>query len=110
MFGNGTETRDFIYVGDVARAITAVVEKALLKGEVYNVATGIPHTTLKVAQLVASALGVDPDITFTGSTRSGDPVHWCADIGKLSGLDFTPRFSLKEGIAKTVDWYLKEIA
>lgn len=103
--GTGTETRDFIYVTDAVQAILSILESGAMAGEVYNIATGQPHTTLEVAQTITAALGMSPEITFTGQGRAGDPDRWCADITKTIELGFTPQFTLDEGIRETVRWY-----
>lgn len=109
MFGSGTESRDFIFVKDVARAILRVMEQGLLQGEAYNIASGRTHTTLQVARIIADVLGVDPVISFSGAGRSGDPLNWCADIERLSSLGFIPRFDMQQGIEETVAWYMDHV-
>ena len=110
MFGTGTETRDFIFIKDVARSIVKILENGPLEGEVYNVATGTPHTTLQVARLIAKLLKVDPEFTFTKTIRSGEPLNWSADVKKLNGVDFASEYTLEEGINRTIEWYLEEFA
>lgn len=105
LLGTGAETRDFIYVKDAVRAMITILESGPLMGEVYNVATGQPHTTLEVARAVAKALNATPEITFTGRGRAGDPDRWWADIEKIRHLGFSPQMTLDEGIQETVDWY-----
>ena len=110
MLGTGMESRDFIFIKDVARSIVKILENGPLEGEVYNVATGTPHTTLQVAQVVAKVLDADPEFTFTKTLRPGEPLNWSADVKKLNGVDFTPEFTLEEGIYRTIGWYLEEFA
>lgn len=105
LLGDGTEMRDFIFVTDVARAVLAVYERGDLRGEVYNVAGGKSYTTLDIARAVAAALEADPEITFTGRVRAGDPVKWHANIDRITRTGFQPRVDINEGIAATVAWY-----
>jgi UDP-glucose 4-epimerase len=109
VLGDGTETRDLIHVRDVARAAITVFERGALTGEVYNVATGRSHTVLDIAQTIARVMKVTPRITVTGRRRAGDPVNWCADIGKIRQLGFAPEIELAEGIADTVDWFRRTL-
>jgi len=105
MLGNGTETRDFVYVGDLARSVVSIAKKGLLQGEVYNVASGTPMSTLEVARAICGAMGIEPAISFTGTSRSGDPVNWCADVSRLRALDPTQGVTMMEGIERTLEWY-----
>lgn len=109
MLGDGTETRDLIFVTDVARAVLTVLEHGSLTGDVYNVATGRPHTIRQVVETVAAVLRVQPRITFTGRVRAGDPVKWCAEIEKIAQIGFVPQVSLEEGVAETIAWYQREV-
>lgn len=106
--GDGTQTRDFIYVQDVVRAAIAIAEHGTLTGETYNVATGQSHSILQLAEAIAQELGLDPRFVFTGKARKGDPDKWEVDVQKLMGLGFRPRFDLRLGLSKTKEWLLAE--
>jgi UDP-glucose 4-epimerase len=79
IFGDGCQTRDFVFVGDVVRALMAAMDGVSTKGEVYNVCTGRKTSILELAHLVASILGVSINPIFaaerTGEIRCsfGDP-------------------------------------
>jgi UDP-glucose 4-epimerase len=105
LLGDGTATRDLIYVRDVVRAILIVCEHGRFTGEIYNVATGIPHSILHIAEAVARAMSVTPEIKVTGQARVGDPDKWCADVAKIKTLRFTAETTLEQGIAETLEWY-----
>jgi UDP-glucose 4-epimerase len=105
LIGSGKETRDFIFIKDAARAVITVLESGAMAGEVYNVAAGTSYTTLEVARIVARAMGMDPDIDFTGQGRDGDPIKWQANIEKIHRLGFELEFNLSQGIEETVHWY-----
>ena len=61
VFGDGTQTRDFVYVGDVAAANLAAADAADLPHRVYNVGTGIEVSIRELLRATAEAAGADPD-------------------------------------------------
>ena len=109
LLGDGTETRDLIYIDDAVRAVLAVYEHGALDGEVYNIASGKSHAIMDVARAVASALNADPKFTFT-ERRTGDPITWRAEIEEIGRLGFQPRVALQDGISQTVAWYRETVA
>lgn len=109
LLGNGTETRDFIYIKDAARAILTVLESGAMIGEVYNVASGRSYSTVEVAQTITHAMKVNPEISFTGRGRAGDPDRWLANVEKIRRLGFEPQIMFSQGIQETVNWYKENI-
>ncbi len=105
ILGDGSQERDLIFAADVAEAALAISRNGALEGEVYNIATGTSHSTEELARFVAEAMGVEPELDFTGSVRPGDPDRWQADIGRLAALGFRPSVDLREGVRRTVDWF-----
>ncbi|HEX9696759.1 MAG TPA: NAD-dependent epimerase/dehydratase family protein [Actinomycetota bacterium] len=103
-FGDGTQVRDFVYVGDVVRALLRIASEAPLHGEVYNVATGRGISTGELLAMVAATLDADPDVVWSGSVRPGDPDKWLASIERLRGIGYEPATTLEDGIAATVAW------
>lgn len=105
--GDGSQIRDFIFVEDVVQAILVVAEQAPMDGEVYNVASGIGVSTLELANHVSKRMGLSPKISFTGGVGEGVPDRWIAAIDRLSELGFENRYTLDEGIDRTVEWVLE---
>ena len=73
VYEDGLQTRDFIYVEDVARVVVDAIS-APMEG-VYNVCTGVPQTILGVAECLCEALNSDVDIHMPGTARPGDIRH-----------------------------------
>jgi UDP-glucose 4-epimerase len=102
MFGDGRQSRDFIFVGDVIRALLAAMEHTTSEGRIYNVCTGRSTTILELAGAVADTLGVTPNITFAPARRGdiwlsyGDPSEARAALG------FQADTSLASGLVKTL--------
>ncbi|GIW70455.1 MAG: NAD-dependent epimerase [Patescibacteria group bacterium] len=107
LFGTGEETRDFIHIKDLLRAVNVLIEKADFEGEVFNVASG---QETKIADAVNTFFKIyDPGkkYLFSGKKKIGDPDNWRADISKIRYLGFEPAISLEEGLNLYVKW-LKE--
>jgi len=105
LLGDGSQSRDFVYAQDVARAFVHVAASAPLVGESYNIGMGQEVTTRMLAEGLCAALSVRPTLRFSGTIRPGEPRRWCADIRALAALGFTPRVPLAEGLAHTVAWW-----
>jgi dTDP-L-rhamnose 4-epimerase len=84
VFEDGGQRRDFIHVGDIARANVAAIEHGGTAGELtaYNVGSGIPHTIGEMATALAEAYG-GPDPVITGQYRLGDVRHIVASSEKI---------------------------
>lgn len=104
IFGDGKQTRDFIYVKDVVRANLLVAESRRANGKVFNVATGKQTSVLELAMKVIEITGTTSSIIFD-KPRPGDIRHSLADISEIEKLGFEPEWSLEEGLRKTVEWY-----
>ena len=107
--GTGLESRDFIHVRDVGRAITLIAERAPGAGESYNLASGEETTIRHLAELALERLHVALSIEFDGIVPAGTPRNWRADIGLLEGLGYAPYVSLEEGIDAYVNWIKAEL-
>jgi UDP-glucose 4-epimerase len=84
LFGTGSETRDFIYASDLARAALHVMRSPAVESfEVFNVGTGIESSVSEAVKLLLHELDMDLEVNFDGNTRAGDPIAWRADMSKL---------------------------
>ena len=87
LHGTGTETRDFLHIDDLSRAIlllTAAVPRRACT--LLNVASGTETPVLALAETIRSITAPEKKITCLGNARPGDPRHWCADISRLRAL------------------------
>jgi UDP-glucose 4-epimerase len=109
VLGTGDETRDYLYAGDVGRAIVAIVERAAFDGEPINVASGQEVSIRTLAAEVYRLAGIAAEPRFTGEKLLGSPSHWRADISKLRSLGFDPP-SWSRGLAETVSWIRAQTA
>ncbi|GAC1594390.1 MAG: NAD-dependent epimerase/dehydratase family protein [Acidimicrobiales bacterium] len=101
VFEDGGQTRDFVHVGDVARAnVLALLDDGAHPG-VYNIASGTPHTVLDMATAIAAAVPGVPTPDVTGEWRIGDVRHIVASARRASeGLGFSATVDFAEGMAE----------
>ena len=101
IFGEGTQTRDYVYVGDVARATVSAIGQ---DGGVFNVGTGRETSVVELYELCRRAAGSDVEAVHAPA-RLGelqrsflDPTRAAAELG------FTPMVGLEDGLQATWEW------
>jgi GDP-L-fucose synthase len=104
VWGSGAPRREFLYVDDLAAACLFLMKRYSAE-EIINVGSGQEVSIAELAQLVAEVTGFTGAIRFNENMPDGTP-RKLLDMSKLTGLGFTPRTSLREGITLTYDWYL----
>jgi UDP-glucose 4-epimerase len=107
IFGDGNQTRDFVYVKDVVRALLLSEEKEEAVGRVFNVGTGVETSVLKLVETLKEITGISPKVVFR-APRKGDIKRSYADISNLKSLGYHPRYPLTEGLRKTFLWELEK--
>ena len=105
IFEDGRETRDFVYIEDVASATILGLEKDSANGESFNVGTGVATDVMTVARTLIENYGIEVPLTISGNYRLGDIRHNFADISKARRLlGFEPRWSFDAGIEQFTRW------
>lgn len=105
ILGTGRQEKDYVYVDDVVDALLVAAYRGR-GGEAYNVGTGVSTSVDEVAEAVSDAMGLDPDLQYTGGKAwRGDVERARADASKLRGIGWEPRVGLKEGVEKMYDWF-----
>jgi UDP-glucose 4-epimerase len=105
IYGDGSQTRDFIHVDDLCDAILKSVIAGGIAGEVFQVATGKETSILDLATLVEEATGGTGEIRFE-PRRSGEVHRSLVDISKARRvLGFEPAVELPAGLDRTARWF-----
>jgi UDP-glucose 4-epimerase len=105
IFGDGRQTRDYVYVGDVARATLAAIGQ---EGGVYNVGTGKETSVLELYELCRRVAGSDVEATHAPA-RLGELQRSVLDtVLAASELGFMAMVGLEDGLQATWDWLRKE--
>jgi len=107
IFGDGTQTRDFNYVGDMAHGVllAGLVDGAV--GQTFNLGSGQDITINQLAQEVTDVVGGTKVNVVYDAPRPADIMRLCADATRArEGLGFKPNVALREGLTRLRDWYL----
>jgi UDP-glucose 4-epimerase len=102
IYGDGTQTRDFIFVKDVVNANEFVMSKG--DGMIFNVASGSVTSINELAALIIELTGSSSKIVYK-EPRHGDIMHSLADITEIKKIGFMPGYELKEGLKDTIEWF-----
>jgi UDP-glucose 4-epimerase len=102
--GDGQQTRDYIFVGDVCDAIFRIIEQDA--NGVFQLGTGIGTSILDIADIF---INLDPDADIKpvyADALAGEVRHNQADISKIrNAVGFEPKYSVADGIRETMDWF-----
>ncbi|MDZ8068392.1 MAG: SDR family oxidoreductase [Nostoc sp. DedQUE08] len=107
--GTGKESRDFIHVLDIAKALLLVATSAPMQGETYNFASGREVTISELAEMVFKSLDYKGSVEFDGMVPVGTPINWQADVTKLGSLGITDFLSLERGVRVYANWSYAEL-
>lgn len=110
IFGDGTQTRDFIYIDDLIDAVVLGATKSGIAGEIFQIATGKETTVSEISQILKRMIykktGHMP-VIINANPRIGDVRRNFSDTSKSrSMLDWVCNRPLKDGIESTVDWFI----
>jgi|TARA_B110000908_G_scaffold170282_1_gene229382 UDP-glucose 4-epimerase len=105
IYGDGLQTRDFIYVKDVVRANILASEKG---NGTFNVALGNSTSILELAERIIKLTNSKSEIKFL-EERSGDIKHSKADVTKFKNLGFVPKYSLDTALEETIAFYHNQL-
>jgi dTDP-glucose 4,6-dehydratase len=107
VYGTGMNVRDWIYVLDHCKAVDLVLREGE-KGEIYNISSGEEKTNLEVVREILRIMGKDEDLIEFVEDRPGHDIRYSLDSSKIrEELGWKPEYNFKEGIRKTVEWYLE---
>lgn len=103
-YEDGLQVRDYVYVGDVARANVLALQDSRTDLQVYNVGGEQPVTVLEYAQLLAQKINPHIEPHVPGLYRFGDTRHIVSDISKLKALGWTPTKRVDEIADEYIAW------
>lgn len=105
VYGDGLQSRDFVYVADVADACVRALEHAPGKGETANVGTGSKTTLLQLVAAIGAARGTQLTVEHAPA-REGDIRESQAGVGLAQELfGYASRTTIEQGLAETLAWY-----
>jgi dTDP-L-rhamnose 4-epimerase len=104
VYEDGEQTRDFTFVGDIARANVLAMHDDRADGRVFNVGRGEPVTVVELLEKLAAAYGRRPSYSVPGEFRPGDVRHLVHDANAIRELGWQPTTGLEEGLSRVADW------
>lgn len=108
LFGTGNETRDFIYVTDIARMIGIVIDNDYFGDKIINCANGVQISVREIVSTIMTELDCRKPVVFQGQNRAGDPLNWEADISEARRLGYSPSVEITSGIHNYISWLKEE--
>ncbi|MEP6549992.1 MAG: NAD-dependent epimerase/dehydratase family protein [Gemmatimonadales bacterium] len=115
VFGDGLQTRDYVYVGDVARAVWLAAtkplpEKGRLDARAFNIGTGVGTSVLEIVKKLKASTKSDVPVEFAPH-RPGEQQESFVNPDKAkAGLGWIPEVSLADGLAKTYAWFAARLS
>jgi len=107
--GTGKESRDFINVFDICKAIELIMAAKSNQFEIYNIANGEEITIKNIACLFSNYLDSNKAIKFDNKNNFGMPLNWKADITKLKNIGFKKNIQFPSGIKDYILWFNNDI-
>ena len=112
IYGDGSQTRDFIHISDLINAVRCAATNAGIGGQVFQIATSSETTVADLTEKLCDALvaeGVDRPDVINGSFRQGDVARNFSDTSKAEKmLGWQSVVSLEDGLSQTVRFFLNK--
>ncbi len=105
VWGTGAATREFLYVEDTAKAILDVAEKFDHCGPL-NLGTGVETSIKVLVETIVELVGYEGDVVWNTDRPDGQPRRFYCMERFRKHLGYVPDTPLREGLQKTIDWYL----
>ena len=104
LFEDGEESRDFVHVSDVAKAVALAIESDRAAGMTLNVGSGRPTSVRKIAETLKKSFADRSEPIVSAQYRLGDIRHCYADLSNIASIGFAPEIELEDGLDRFVDW------
>jgi GDP-L-fucose synthase len=105
VWGSGSPRREFLFVDDLADAIVFLMNH-YDDGEIVNIGTGEDVTIIELANMIKEEVGFNGTIEFDSTKPDGAP-RKLLDVSKINALGWTAKTPLREGLRRTIQWYLE---
>lgn len=108
LYGDSTDYRDFIYIDDICEFIKIIIEKNISGYHVFNLSSGLLTTIESAVKSFCNILDKNLKYSFSGNSIQGYPKGVFADISKAKKFGFVPKYTLKQGLKKTIEWITEQ--
>ena len=105
IFEDGLESRDFVHVSDVVRAVMLAINRPIVGFHAINVGSGVATSVMEIAKTLRAALNSSSELAVTGDFRVGDIRHCYADLSRAKDiLGFVPQVGVAGGLTRFCNW------
>ena len=104
VWGDGTSTRDFVFVDDLAEGVLLAAER-LEPRAVVNIASATEISIANLVRTIAGLCGFTRRIVFDAAKGGGDPRRVASNARAIERLGFSPQVSIEDGLRRTIEWY-----
>jgi len=106
LYGSGQNVREWIHAEDHCRALDAVISNGK-RGEVYNIGSNEEISNIELTKKILKFFGLGENWVERVTDRLGHDFRYSLDSSKIAALGFRPKVRFDEGLAQTIEWYLK---
>jgi UDP-glucose 4-epimerase len=108
ILGDGTQTMDFVFIGDIARANVLAAQSGV-SDEIINIACGVETSLNDLAKMLLKVMGSDLSIEYGPERKVNKVSRRLADVSRARELlGWTPEIDLEEGLTRLVQWWRSE--
>jgi dTDP-glucose 4,6-dehydratase len=104
LYGDGLNTRDWLYVLDNCTAIDLVFREGK-PGEIYNIASGVEKANIEITRLILKELDKPESLIRFVKDRPGHDRRYSLDTSKIRGLGWEPQHDFESSLRYTIEWY-----
>jgi UDP-glucose 4-epimerase len=105
LYGDGSQTRDFVFCEDLAAGLVAAATTPRIGGQIFQLASGVETSLARLIELIGETTGITPDVRRE-PPRQGEIQRNYSLIDKAKAvLGYSPRVELREGLQRTWDWF-----
>lgn len=102
-FGDGEQTRDFVYIDDLVQAVWLILQNDTVSGEIFNIGTGKQTSLNQVYNILQKYYNYNIPFEYK-EERKGDIKHSYADIIALEKIGYVPNFTMEKGIIEYLNY------
>jgi dTDP-glucose 4,6-dehydratase len=104
VYGDGLNVRDWLFVDDHCYGINLVLEKGQI-GEKYNIGGGTEVPNIELVKMILKTMNKPESLIEYVLDRPGHDRRYAINCDKISALGYKPKYTLEEGIKRTLKWY-----
>jgi UDP-glucose 4-epimerase len=104
IFGNGSESRDFIYINDLLEALYLILLNLKFEGQQVNIANGEEIYINVAVEKYIELHNKNINVKYDNKGLSGNPKNWIADISVIKSIGYEKKFDLNKGLTNYINW------